>query len=105
MSDVYSYMRMSTSEERDLQKFTCQENALQRCAKENDIEYLLEFREDKSGKDFTERKQWKKLESIVQPGDMIIFKDICRFMRGAEQGYVEYMELLDKGVEWIFIDD
>ena len=51
----------------------------ERYTKENDIKYLLEFREDKSGKNFTERKQWQKLESIVQPGDMIVFKDICRF--------------------------
>ena len=87
MCNVYSYMRISTSEERDLQKFIRQESALQRYARENDIEYLLEFREDKSGKNFTERKQWQKLESIVQPGDMIIFKDICRFTREAEQGY------------------
>ena len=64
-------MRVSTSEERDLQKFIRQESALQRYARENDIEYLLEFREDKSGKNFTERKQWQKLESIVQPGDLI----------------------------------
>lgn len=98
-------MRISTSEERDLQKFTRQESALQRYAKENDIEYLLEFREDKSGKNFTERKQWQKLESIVQPGDTIVFKDIYRFTREAEQGYVKYMELLNKGVELIFIDN
>ena len=71
MCNVYSYMRISTSEERDLQKFTRQESALQRYAKENDIEYLLEFREDKSGKNFTERKQWQKLESTVQPGELI----------------------------------
>lgn len=105
MCNVYSYMRISTSEERDLQKFTRQESALQRYAKENDIEYLLEFREDKSGKNFTERKQWQKLESIVQSGDMIVFKDICRFTREAEVGYMKYMELLNKGVELIFIDN
>lgn len=105
MRNVYSYMRISTSEERDLQKFTRQESALQRYAKENDIEYLLEFREDKSGKNFTERKQWQKLESIVQPGDMIVFKDICRFTREAKVGYMKYMELLNKGVELIFIDN
>ena len=57
-------MRISASEERDLQKFTRQESALQRYAKENDIEYPLEFREDKSGKNFTGRKQWQKLESM-----------------------------------------
>ena len=42
---MYIYTRISTSEERDLQKFTRQESALQRYAKENNIEYLLEFRE------------------------------------------------------------
>lgn len=105
MCNVYSYMRISTEEERGLQKFTRQESALQKYAKENDIEYLLEFREDKSGKNFTDRKQWQKLESIVQPGDAIVFKDICRFTRQAEQGYVKYMELLNKGVELIFIDN
>ncbi len=77
MCNVYSYMRIGTSEERDLQKFTRQKSSLQRYAKENNIEFLLEYREDKSGKNFTERKQWQKLESIVQPGDMIVFKDIC----------------------------
>ena len=90
MCNVYSYMRISTDEERGLQKFTRQESALQRYAKENNIEYLLEFKEDKSGKNFTDRKQWQKLESIVQAGDTIVFKDICRFTRQAEQGYEGY---------------
>lgn len=98
-------MRISTEEERGLQKFTRQENALQRYAKENGIEYLLEFQEDKSGKNFTDRTQWQKLESIVQSGDTIVFKDICRFTRQAEEGYSKYMELLNKGVELVFIDN
>lgn len=105
MCNFYSYMRISTEEERGLQKFTRQESALKRYAKENNIEYLLEFQEDKSGKDFTGRKQWQKLESIVQSGDTIVFKDVCRFTRQAEEGYSKYMELLNKGVELIFIDN
>ncbi|RKI42429.1 recombinase family protein [bacterium D16-51] len=105
MCNFYSYMRISTEEERGLQKFTRQENALQRYAKENHIEYLLTFQEDKSGKDFDSRKQWQKLESIIQPGDTIVFKDVCRFTRQAEQGYSKYMELLNKGVELIFLDN
>lgn len=105
MCNTYSYMRISTSEERDLQKFSRQEAALQRYAKENNIEYLLEFREDKSGKNFIDRKQWQKLEKIVQSGDTIVFKDICRFTREAEEGYKKYMELLEKGVELVFIDN
>ena len=105
MGNVYGYMRISTQEERGLQKFTRQESALERYAKEHGIEYLLEFREDKSGKDFSNREQWKKLESIVHPGDTIVFKDICRFTRQAEAGYEKYMELLNKGIELIFIDN
>lgn len=105
MSNIYSYMRISTEEERGLQKFTRQENALKKYAKENGIEYLLEFKEDKSGKNFEERKQWKKLESILQTGDIVVFKDICRFTRNAEQGYKKYMELLEKGIELIFLDN
>lgn len=105
MSNVYSYMRISTEEERGKQKFTRQESALHKYAKDNKIEYTLEFKEDKSGKNFTDRKEWKKLESIVQSGDIIVFKDICRFTRQAEQGYIKYMELLNKGVELIFIDN
>ena len=76
MGNVYSYMRISTEEERGLQKFTRQENALHKYAQENNLEYLLEFQEDKSGKNFMDREQWKKLESIVQPGDTPYIKQL-----------------------------
>lgn len=105
MCNIYAYMRISTEEERGLQKYTRQENALKKYAKEKGIEYLLEFREDKSGKNFTDRKQWQKLESILKEGDTVVFKDIYRFTREAENGYNKYMELLEKGIELIFIDN
>jgi len=98
-------MRISTGEERGLQKFTRQENAIKKYSKDNGIEYLIDFKEDMSGKNFTDRKEWRKLESIVQPGDTIVFKDICRFTRNAEEGYEKYMHLFNKGVELIFIDN
>lgn len=105
MCNTYAYMRISTEEERGLQKYTRQENALKKYAKEKGIEFLLEFREDKSGKNFADRKQWQKLESILREGDTVVFKDIYRFTREAENGYNKYMELLEKGVELIFIDN
>lgn len=105
MGNIYSYMRISTGEERGLQKFTRQENAIKKYSKDNGIEYLIDFKEDMSGKNFTDRKEWRKLESIVQPGDTIVFKDICRFTRNAEEGYEKYMHLFNKGVELIFIDN
>lgn len=105
MCNIYSYMRISTEEERGKQKYTRQENALKKYAKENGIEYTLSFKEDKSGKNFTDRKEWKTLESILKEGDTIVFKDIYRFTREAENGYDKYMELLEKGIELIFIDN
>ncbi|MGN0485062.1 MAG: recombinase family protein [Lachnospiraceae bacterium] len=105
MGNYYGYMRISTKEERGKQKFTRQEAALKRYAQNNQIEYTLVFKEDVSGKNFDDRKQWKKLESIVKSGDTIIFKDIYRFTRETENGYSKYMELLNKGIEMIFIDN
>lgn len=105
MGNYFCYMRISTEKERSLQKFTRQKTALSKYARENGIEYILEFQEDKSGISFSERRQWKKLESIVQAGDTIVFKDISRFTRQADQGYKKYMELFEKGVDLVFIDN
>lgn len=105
MGNTYNYMRISTKEERGKQKYSRQEASLERYAKDNNIEYLLQFKEDESGKNFTDRKEWNKLEKLLQPTDTIIFKDISRFTREAENGYIKYMELLNKGIELIFIDN
>lgn len=106
MGNIYAYMRISTAEERGLQKFSRQEKALSDYALRNNFEYTLTFKEDVSGKSFTERKEWNTLESIVKSGDMIVFKDIMRFTREAENGYRKYMELmLDKQVSLVFLDN
>lgn len=103
--NVFAYMRISTQEERKKQRFNRQENALEKYAKDNNVEYLLIFKEDASGKNFSERKQWNSLERLLQPGDMVVFKDISRFTREAENGYTKYMELLHKNVNLVFIDN
>jgi len=105
MGNIFSYARISTSEERKLQTFARQDVALERYAKENGIEYTMQFKEDTSGKSFEQRKQWQALERIVQKGDTIVFKDISRFTREAENGYKKYMELMQKGVKLVFLDN
>lgn len=105
MGNYFSYMRISTKEERGKQKYTRQETALAKYAATNDIHYLVSFQEDVSGKSFEARTEWQKLEQLAQSGDTIVFKDISRFTREAENGYTKYMELLHKGVELIFIDN
>lgn len=105
MANYYSYMRISTREDREKQRFSRQEKALAKYADENKIEYVFQFKEDVSGKSFANRAEWQRLEKIVQPGDSVIFKDISRFTREVEAGYIKYMELMHKGVNLIFIDN
>ena len=105
MNNYFKYKRISTKEERGLQKYNRQEAALNKYATENGIEFIAEFQEDVSGKSFDNRKEWNRLEKLVQPGDTIVFKDISRFTREANNGYNKYMELLEKGVELVFIDN
>lgn len=104
MGNYYSYMRISTKEERSMQKFSRQEKSLESYAKNNGIEYLVQFKDDSSGKDFN-RSDWKRLEKLAREGDTIIFKDISRFTRECENGYMKYMEFMDKGIELVFIDN
>ena len=99
-------MRISTKEERGKQKFTRQEQAIVRWCKENSIEIPERriYRDDASGKSF-ERPAWEELEQDIQEGDTVLFKDVYRFTRERDNGYKKYMELLDKGIELIFIDN
>lgn len=100
---LYSYMRISTDTER--QNFARQEKALKKYAEEHGIEYLIEFTEEKSAKNFTDRKQFNKLDKLLQSGDTVVFKDLSRFTREAENGYIKYMEWLGRGINIVFLDN
>ena len=105
LDNYYAYMRISTKEERQKQRFNRQESALTKYARDHGIEYVVTFKEDASGKNFTDRKEWNKLERIIQSGDTIVFKDISRFTREAINGYEQYMKLLHDGIRLVFIDN
>lgn len=106
MGRLFGYLRISTKEERRKQKFTRQEHARKSCCAENNEEIPERriYRDDASGKNFN-RASWKEMEQDVQAGDTIIFKDICRFTRERDNGYKKYMELLNRGIELIFLDN
>ncbi len=106
MSD-YFYMRISTQEERGKQKYNRQESALRKYAEAQGLQYDEHtiYREDRSGKSFTDRQEWQKLEKNLREGDTVYFKDISRFTREAENGYQKYMDLLNKGVNLVFLDN
>ncbi|NFG60046.1 recombinase family protein [Clostridium botulinum] len=104
MGNYFSYMRISTKESSDKQSFNRQEKSLKAYAENNKIEYTLSFKDDCTGSTFN-RSEWLKLERLLQKGDTVIFKEISRFTREAEEGYKKYMELMKKGVNLVFIDN
>ena len=82
MGNYYSYKRISTDTER--QNFNRQIKSLEKYATDHNIEYLVEFTEEKSAKNFADRPQFLKLDKILQSGDTVVFKDLSRFTREAE---------------------
>lgn len=103
MGNYYSYKRISTDQEQ--QNFNRQIKSLERYASDHNIEYLIDFTEEKSAKNFSDRPQFKKLDKILQSGDTVVFKDLSRFTREAENGYKKYMEWLDRDINIVFIDN
>lgn len=103
---TYFYMRISTKESTDKQSFQRQDKALSKYAKDNNLIYTNRtvFRDDISGSTFN-RDDWKALEGILKEGDTVVFKEISRFTRQADEGYNKYMELMNKGVNLIFLDN
>jgi DNA invertase Pin-like site-specific DNA recombinase len=53
----------------------------------------------------TQRPVWNKLLRVVRPGDTIIFDEVSRMSRDAEEGFRTYTELYDKGVTLVFIKE
>jgi DNA invertase Pin-like site-specific DNA recombinase len=103
MGNYYSYKRISTDTER--QNFNRQIKSLEKYAADHNIEYVVEFTEEKSAKNFSDRPQFLKLDKILQSGDTVVFKDLSRFTREAENGYKKYMDWMNCGINMVFLDN
>lgn len=106
MANTYFYMRISTKESNDKQSFNRQEKSLKLYAESNNIKYSDRYiyKDDISGATFN-RSEWKEVESNLNEGDTVVFKEISRFTRQAEEGYKKYMQLMNKGVNLVFLDN
>lgn len=49
------------------------------------------------------RKEFNKLLSIVDEGDTIVFDSVSRMSRNADEGFIVYESLFNKGTELIFL--
>ena len=53
----------------------------------------------------TSRPKWQKLYAAVKEGDSIVFDSVSRMSRNAEEGYADYEELYQRGVDLIFLKE
>lgn len=92
MSKVYGYCRVSTAR----QKLKRQEENIRAV----DPEAVI-LSEKYTGTTQA-RPVWQRLMTQVQPGDTIIFDEVSRMSRSAEEGFEDYKQLYQAGVNLIF---
>lgn len=52
-----------------------------------------------------DRPNWSKLYKALKPGDVVVFDEVSRMSRDAEEGFKVYQELYDRGCELIFLKE
>ena len=98
MGKIYGYARVSTKN----QRLDRQIKNIEDYCKDKKIERI--YREKYTGTKMG-RPQFKKLLAVICPGDTIIFDSVSRMSRSADEGYDLYMQLLQEGIDLIFIKE
>lgn len=96
MCVIYGYCRISTAKQKIDRQVS---NIL------NEYPDAVIVREVFTGKTTDGRKEWCKLFGKVSEGDTIIFDEVSRMARNADEGYLQYEELFRKGVNLIFLKE
>ena len=95
MSTIYAYCRISTPQ----QNLERQERNI-RAAFPDAVIVSEAYTGTK-----IDRPKWTKLFRIVKPGDTIVFDEVSRMSRDADEGYAAYRELYERGVELVFLKE
>ena len=93
---VYGYCRISRKE----QNIERQVRNIQSEYPEANI-----VREAYTGTKVEGRKQFEKLIGTAKAGDMIVFDSVSRMSRNAEEGTALYDELMNRGIELVFLKE
>lgn len=96
MCKIYGYVRVSTIQ----QKVERQINNI----KGFNADAII-ISEKQSGKDIENRAEFKRLLNKLKPGDTVIFDEVSRMSRNADEGYSLYMELMSKDISLIFLKE
>ena len=92
---VYGYCRVSTSKQRIERQV---ENILR------EYPNAIIIKEAYSGRYIT-RPEWTKLRKRLKKGDTVIFDEVSRMSRNAEDGIEVYQELFENAIELCFLKE
>lgn len=93
---IYGYCRVSTKE----QKIERQESNI---LKEFPMARI--YKEAFTGTKLQGRKELDKVLKKVEEGDTIVFDEVSRMSRNAEEGFALYKDLFQKGVNLVFLKE
>ena len=96
MCKIYGYVRVSTVNQKT-------QRQIDNIKSYNSDAIIRE--EKQSGKDIENRTVFKKLLSDVRSGETIIFDEVSRMSRNAAEGYELYMNLMEHGINLIFLKE
>ena len=96
MGTIYAYCRVSTQK----QSLARQREKILRAYPDIPDSHIYE--DEFTGRKL-DRPQFKKLLGRVSSGDTIVFDEVSRMSRDAEDGYRLYRELYDAGVSLVFL--
>ena len=51
------------------------------------------------------RKEWARLLKMLRPGDTVYFDSVSRMSRNADEGFQDYMMLIEKGIDLVFLNE
>ncbi len=93
---VYGYVRVSTKQQKTQRQI---DNI-----KSFNADAII-YEEKQSGKDIEGRTVFRKMLDKVKCGDTIVFDEVSRMSRNADEGYNLYMELMDKNINLVFLKE
>lgn len=96
MSKIYGYCRISTNKQN-----------IERQVRNIEEVYptAIIVKESFTGTKIEGRKEFNKILKVVETGDTIVFDSVSRMSRNAEDGFNLYMDLMDKGINLVFIKE
>lgn len=93
---IYGYCRVSTQSQRIERQVSNITNA---------YPGAIIIQEKYTGTKIQGRKEFEKLLKALAPGDTLVFDSVSRMSRNAEEGVELYEDLLDKGINLVFLKE